>query len=73
MTISAPDPIYDGQPKEAALNDDYSPVAFPGTYPIRYQKQKSFTIWQDLDGAPTVPGTYRAQVKIGTATATVRQ
>ena len=71
ITISVPDPIYDGQPKEAALNNDYNPVAFPGTIAIRYQKQKSLTIWQDIDGAPTVPGKYRAVVTAGTATATV--
>ena len=66
LTISAPENTdYDGQPKEATLNDDYNTTAFPGEYTIVYKQ----------DGAEVsevvAAGDYSAEVTVEDATAIV--
>ena len=70
MTISAPANLtYDGQPKAAALNTDYSTTAFPGTYTISYEGTGS-TAYNSTT-APTNAGDYKATVTVGTVAAEV--
>ena len=66
LTISAPsDLIYNGSPKPATLNSDYSTEAF-GTPVISYKKGG-----ESISGAPTDVGEYTASVTVGDATASV--
>lgn len=60
LTVSVPDQVYDGQPKEAALNEGYSETAFPAAV-ITYRQGDIV-----LDAAPADPGTYTASVGVGT-------